>query len=339
MRISVALAVRNGEQYLPELLDSLARQTQPPHELVVYDDASEDSTPELLKAFATDAPFRVETVRGEGWRGHVAGFMRAAAACTGDAVAFCDGDDVWNERKLEICAGALDRRDTTLVMHTTRVVDSQLRDLGRTWPVIGESRSAPSLGLTGLDIDAPGMAMAFRRELLDVADFARRPPSRYGNGRQMLHDEWVFFVAGVLGAIQLLAEPLLLYRQHDANDSGGWVDRRRHLGLRPAIANYGHSAAHTAACADYLDQAARAATDAGVARRLAAGRDSYRDASRVWSLRLSLYDSRGRRERARVLRNLIAARAYRSRTTGGLGRAALGKDLAGVALRVTGDRR
>ena len=39
-RFSVAMATYNGSQYLAEQLDSLARQTQLPHELVVCDDAS-----------------------------------------------------------------------------------------------------------------------------------------------------------------------------------------------------------------------------------------------------------------------------------------------------------
>ena len=57
-------------------------------------------------------------------------------------------------------------------------------------------------------------------------------------------------------------------------------------------------------------------------------------------MRASLYGAAGRRERAHVLRRLIATQAYRSRTAGGLGRVALGKDLAaGVALRVGGEDR
>lgn len=51
MRISVAMAVRNGERFLQPLLDSLAAQTTPPAELVVSEDASEDGTARLIEAF------------------------------------------------------------------------------------------------------------------------------------------------------------------------------------------------------------------------------------------------------------------------------------------------
>ncbi|HVW65368.1 MAG TPA: glycosyltransferase, partial [Nitrosospira sp.] len=43
-RLSIALATYNGERYLGEQLESLLHQTRQPDELVVFDDASTDST-------------------------------------------------------------------------------------------------------------------------------------------------------------------------------------------------------------------------------------------------------------------------------------------------------
>src|SRR2546423_1792684 len=51
------MATRNAERYLGPLLESLARQTRAPAELVVHDDASEDGTVAMLEAFAARAPF------------------------------------------------------------------------------------------------------------------------------------------------------------------------------------------------------------------------------------------------------------------------------------------
>jgi glycosyltransferase involved in cell wall biosynthesis len=327
------MAVRNYDPYVGPLLESLARQTHAPLELVAYDDASDDRTPELLRSFAASAPFDVRIERAETRRGHVHGFMHAARSCRGDAIAFCDADDVWDERKLERCGHELERSGSMLVLHTARLVDADLRDLEQLWPVIEESHVVPPLGLSGLDVDAPSMAMVFRRELLDVADFDARPPSRYGNGRQMLNDEWVFFVAGIAGSISLLDEPLVLYRQHGANDSGGAAARReRQLTLRPAIGDYRRAAEHTAACADYLTQTS--SSDPQLAARLAEGARAYRKAADNWSMRVALYEASDRRSRARLLARLVAGGAYGVRTSGGFGRVALGKDLAaGVALR------
>ena len=336
MRISVAMAVRNGEQFLEALLDSLARQTTPPAELVVSDDASDDATPRLLEAFAANVPFPVRIERFDTRRGHVEGFMRAAYRCRGDAIAFCDADDVWVDRKLETCGRELNSAAAMLVMHGARVVDADLRELDLVWPEVTATRTVPPLGLIGLDVDAPGMAMVFRREVLGAAAFEERPPSRYGLGRAMLHDEWVLFLAGVLGSVRLLDHTFVLYRQHGANDSGGVVERRRRLSLRPALDDYENAAEHLAGCARYLE-AARP-DDAAASERLAAGAERYREVAADWALRGSLYREARRRERAQTLRRLVARDAYRPRTTGGFGRAALGKDLlAGVALRVGAD--
>jgi glycosyltransferase involved in cell wall biosynthesis len=333
MRISIALAVRNGEQYLGELLDGLARQTVLPHELVVWDDASDDSTPALLERFAATAPFPVHVERGRERLGHVEAFLHAARRCSGDAIAFCDHDDVWVEHKLARAAWELERADATLLLHAARLIDGNGRDLGRTWPAIERDRVLPPLGLIGLATDAPGMAMVFRRSLLDVADFAGRPGSRYGNGNRMLHDEWSLFLAGAIGRIVLLAEPLVRYRQHEANDSGGWVDRRRRLTLRPAVRDYRVAAEHTAACADYLEQTS--SRDPRLAERLTTAARVYRETSRQWALRLSLYGAADRRTRAALLRRLVAMRGYRERSAGGFGRAALAKDVvAGLVLRI-----
>lgn len=333
MRISVAMAARNAERYIGELLESLARQTWPPHELVVHDDASDDSTPALLRDFGARAPFPVHVHRGEEHRGHVEGFLRAAELCTGDAVAFCDADDVWVDNKLEACARELERSGASLVLHGTHVVDADLRHQGRVWPAIATTETVPPLGLTGLDLDAPGMAMVFRREVLDVGRGHRRPPSRYAMEREMLHDEWTLFLAGAIGPVRLLAEPLVLYRQHESNDSGGWLDRRRRQTLEPATHDYRKAADHTRACARFLAEAAREHTE--LADRLTAAARHYERTAASWELRLSLYDAAGRRARAHLLRRLLAARAYRRRASGGFGRAALLKDVAGgLVLRV-----
>src|SRR2546423_9801109 len=121
MRISIAMATRNAGRHLTPLLDSLARQTRLPAELVVHDDGSEDGTVAMLETFAAHAPFPLRIERAARPVGHVGGFLRAAELCESDSVAFCDQDDVWIESKLEVCAGLMERSGATLALHTTRV--------------------------------------------------------------------------------------------------------------------------------------------------------------------------------------------------------------------------
>jgi hypothetical protein len=143
----------------------------------------------------------------------------------------------------------------------------------------------------------------------------------------MLHDEFTLFLAGALGPVRLVAEPLVMYRQHGGNASGGWVRRDRRHTLDPATGDYRRAAEHTRDCARFLRQAAE--HHPRLADRLTTGADHYARTAESWELRIALYEAAGRRERARILRRLVAGRAYRPRTSGGFGRAAVAKDLVG----------
>src|SRR5690349_15385572 len=108
MRISVAMATYNGAPFLPEQLQSLAAQTLPPFELVVCDDGSTDRTIQILREFATSAPFPVRIHENSERLGFGDNFLKAAALCQGDWIAFCDQDDIWLPHKLETVARHID---------------------------------------------------------------------------------------------------------------------------------------------------------------------------------------------------------------------------------------
>lgn len=138
VRISIAMATYNGEQFIAEQLESIARQSRLPDELVVSDDGSSDSTVEIVRQFASRAPFDVVVLRNqehianpEPWfRGYTDNFFRAMRACTGDLIALCDQDDVWHADKLMKSARPLQLdQDVSLVIHSSRVVDEDLRPI------------------------------------------------------------------------------------------------------------------------------------------------------------------------------------------------------------------
>ena len=56
MKISIGLAVYNGEKYLQDQLDSYLLQTQYPQELVICDDCSSDNSVKIIKEFKKIAP-------------------------------------------------------------------------------------------------------------------------------------------------------------------------------------------------------------------------------------------------------------------------------------------
>lgn len=58
----VAVIARNAAQHLPRTLDSLLNQTLKPKRILVVDDGSTDSTPDILKTFARKSNGVVQTV-------------------------------------------------------------------------------------------------------------------------------------------------------------------------------------------------------------------------------------------------------------------------------------
>src|SRR5262245_9573467 len=132
--ISIALSAYNGERFLEQQLESLARQSVSPAELVACDDYSSDGTAGILEAFSRRAPFPVRIFRNDRNLGFSASFMRAAERCDSPLVAFCDQDDVWAESKIDTCARLVAAHPgVRLVMHAGRTVDEQLRpmEIGR----------------------------------------------------------------------------------------------------------------------------------------------------------------------------------------------------------------
>jgi glycosyltransferase involved in cell wall biosynthesis len=100
--ITAAIAAYQAEQWIGEALESILGQTRPPEEVVVVDDGSTDGTAGVLASFG-DA---IRVVRQENG-GCPAAFNTAYAHATGDFVAMCGADDIWEPRKLEWQAEAM----------------------------------------------------------------------------------------------------------------------------------------------------------------------------------------------------------------------------------------
>lgn len=97
--ISVIVPVFNGEKYLEEFLDSLHTQTLRNIEILLVNDGSTDSTPDILESFCQkDYRARVITQEQQG-----AGAARNAGydLAQGEYLSFLDADDILNTRMLE----------------------------------------------------------------------------------------------------------------------------------------------------------------------------------------------------------------------------------------------
>ena len=77
MKVSIALASYNGEAYILDQLKSFTTQSKLPDEIIVSDDCSTDNTVELIKKFATNAPFKIKIYVNESNIGYSRNFNNA----------------------------------------------------------------------------------------------------------------------------------------------------------------------------------------------------------------------------------------------------------------------
>lgn len=264
-RISVAMGTCNGERWLAAQLASIAAQTRQPDELVVCDDASDDGTLQALKEFAARAPFPVRVEANPKRLGVAGNFDKAIGLCSGELIAPSDQDDVWLPAKLERCAAQLESDSgASVVFSDAQVVDETLLPVGHTlWQAVRFSaaeqarvRSGDALPVLLRHQVVTGTAMMFRAAL---------KPLVMPIDRGWIHDGWIAMLAAATSRLIPIAEPLLLYRQHEANVIGarrrGWLSLLRQA-RRPAGGGLEASAARFRAVRERLAQ--RGASDEAV---------------------------------------------------------------------------
>ena len=100
--VSVIIPAYNSANTIIGALQSVAAQTLAPLEIIVVDDASTDTTHDLVTTFASSSsiPVRVvtQTINSGPSTARNAGWDRAI----GDYIAFLDADDQWHPRKIEL---------------------------------------------------------------------------------------------------------------------------------------------------------------------------------------------------------------------------------------------
>lgn len=97
--ISVVVPVYNVEDYLTSCLDSIVRQTYRNYEVILVDDGSDDSSPEICDRYADRySQFRAIHQANEGV---VAARAKGTAAAGGEYVTYVDADDLLLANALE----------------------------------------------------------------------------------------------------------------------------------------------------------------------------------------------------------------------------------------------
>ena len=220
LSLSIALATYNGEHYIREQLDSIVCQTRKPDELVISDDASADSTLDIIKDFERSAPFPVKLQINKERLGSTQNFESAIRACTGDIIFLCDQDDIWYPDKItriEDCF--VNNPDAGAVFTDADIVDQNLQSYGpRLWEKVRFSpreqeqvNEGDAFTVLLKHFVVTGATMAFRSK---YRDFLVPIP------RIWVHDAWIAFLISASSSLIAIPKPLIAYRQHSSNQIG-----------------------------------------------------------------------------------------------------------------------
>jgi glycosyltransferase involved in cell wall biosynthesis len=152
---SVVIAVYNGAKYLEEQLDSVRLQTRPADEVLISDDCSSDHSRSLVLSYLDR--FRLHST----WRlicnsanvGYNKNYIEGARLAAGDILFFCDQDDIWDRRKIELVARQYEQNEG-------------LRALASTFSVIDEHGKSSNTLYTAARVGRGGIKrIAFAEQL------------------------------------------------------------------------------------------------------------------------------------------------------------------------------
>ncbi|RFS13400.1 glycosyltransferase [Emticicia sp. C21] len=126
--VSVLMPVYNAERYVKEAINSILNQTFKDFELVVLNDASSDSSKEIILSFQ-DA--RIRYIENEHNRGLSFSRNRLLSEVTGEYIAWLDADDIAHPTRLEEEYRFLEEHSNhAMVASWARLIDSEGKPTG-----------------------------------------------------------------------------------------------------------------------------------------------------------------------------------------------------------------
>jgi len=102
-KVSICINTYNLEKYIAQAIESvLMQKVNFDYEIVIGDDASTDSTIAILENYRKKYPEILRVFYQEENKGRFVNLYRTLIQCTGEYIAFLDGDDFWtDENKLQ----------------------------------------------------------------------------------------------------------------------------------------------------------------------------------------------------------------------------------------------
>ena len=215
--VAVIMSTYNGAKYLKEQVISILLQTNVNVDLYIRDDGSSDSTQSILLELKN----KYDNIHlfFEGNVGVGNSFMKCLyyAGAGYDYYAFSDQDDIWLPGKLIAAITVLKGNRKGLYASNQICVDQDGNIIGKRY------ESIPAHGVLDCLTNnlIAGCTFVFSNEMYRVLE-SHRPSEELLRNR--IHDVWVAEVAALAGELIYDENSYIMYRQHDNNVVGAYVN-------------------------------------------------------------------------------------------------------------------
>ncbi len=208
--VSVIMPSYNHEKYVSESIESVLNQTFTDFELVIIDDASKDSSKQIIESFSKKDD-RIKTIFHERNMGIARTMNDGIERAKGKFITFNASDDVWVKDKLEKEIKVLEQNEDCVVWTEVEIIDGQGSPTGE----LGTQRTGASNRRKSGDIFDELLRGNFilgrilKKENLRGIRF---------NEALRYHNDWKFDVDLARRYLYyFIPEPLVKKRQHGAN--------------------------------------------------------------------------------------------------------------------------
>lgn len=222
--ISVLMPVYNNGDYVSDAIQSVQSQSYTDWELVIINDGSTDHTEMMILPFLEDKRIRYYSHDNQG---QATARNRGFLHCTGDYIAFLDGDDLFLPNKLEACLERLEIQGD-IVYSAMEIIDQE-GHLINTFDISKEYSREDFLA-----------EMLFRNQVIPSTVMAKRfclEQERFCDGMRGLEDYELFLRWAHYFHFTYICTPLIKYRRHSTGLSAK-IDRFKET-EKEIVCNYG----------------------------------------------------------------------------------------------------
>lgn len=217
-KIDILLATYNGEKYLKEQLDSILNQTYKNIRIIISDDCSKDTTPEILKEYQKKDD-RIELHIQKNNLGVVKNIEFLLKEVKSPYYMLADQDDYWLPEKAEKSLEKLKEEKADLVFGDLEVVDKNLNTMYSSFNdymllTRKINKYINSYKVNYLYNCITGCTVLAKKETIEK--IIPLPT----NSKRVLHDHWIGLMVALNGKLAYVPEKYIRYRQHGNNEVG-----------------------------------------------------------------------------------------------------------------------